>query len=281
MRNKINTIWILGLVVLIFGLAPLEAGSRHYRGHRRSHVSFHVYPFSWGYWGPWAYGGYYGGQAYPRPALSIRDVGAINLKVRPKKAAVYVDGELAGNAGRFDGFPGYLWLDQGQHQIVLEYEGYLTIAKIVEVREGTLTDIRLEMQSGDSQPAAELFQAVEPKPTRPAHRVADRDERPRDIPRVREEARPSRNTAQVEDALDARDESARLSVEVTPEDASVYLDGRFLGTVADLTRLHAGILVSPGAHTLSAVRPGYLEAEIDFEAESAEELVLKIDLRSE
>jgi len=277
MRTRSTVFSIVGLMVLAFLVSPVEAGSRHSHGHGRARVSLHLYPFSWGYWGPW-YGGHYAPHAYPRPALAIRDVGAIDLKVKPKKTSVYVDGELAGNAGRFDGFPGYLWLDEGEHQIVLQHEGYLTVAKMIEVREGTLTDISLRMKPGESQPAEQYF--VVPKEE---ERVSTRAAASRSVESERSvrESRRSRSTIASEESLDARDESARLRVEIVPQDASIYLDDRFLGTASDLTRLHAGILVSPGDHTLSAVHPGYVQSEVEFSAESAEELVLRIDLRPE
>lgn len=279
-----NRVLITALAVLLLltllPAAPAEAGQRHHR----SHISIRIDPFWWGWGHAW---GYYYGPYYPRryypvaEALTTRDVGAVDLNVRPKKADVYIDGELAGKADRFDGFPGYLWLDAGDHQLVLVLDGYQTVAKTIEVRGGSLTDLRVRLESGESTPASDY--TVERSSRRSSTTAApapySRGEREaiEGRARHRREGRGSQPPA----PLDARAESARLKVEVTPGDASVYLDGRFLGTVADLQRLHSGILVDPGEHTLSAVRPGYEESELEFEAVASEEVVLRIDLQPE
>jgi len=48
-----------------------------------------------------------------------------------------------------------------------------------------------------------------------------------------------------------------IRIRVTPEDASVYLDGEFLGMGSELARLHGAIPVATGEHKLEIVRPGY------------------------
>lgn len=280
-RNRLLVIGVAAFLLLaLLPAEPAEAGRRHHR----SHISIRIDPFWWGWGHAWGYyyGPYYPSRYYPvRETLTTRAVGAVDLNVRPKKADVYVDGELAGKADRFDGFPGYLWLDDGDHQLVLVHEGYATVAKNIEVRRGSLVDLRVRLESGDSRPASEFF--VD-RPTRRRSPEAARPygERERDAVRERDDRRnEGSNEVRSQPPLDARTDSARLKVEVTPEDASVYLDGRFLGTVAELDRLHSGVLVDPGEHTLSAVRPGYVESELDFEAVSSEEVVLKIDLQPE
>lgn len=59
------------------------------------------------------------------------------------------------------------------------------------------------------------------------------------------------------EAYDVRGEPGRLKLEVEPSDASLYLDGRFLGTAEDLGRLRKGLILAPGKHTIQVVRPGY------------------------
>ena len=40
-------------------------------------------------------------------------------------------------------------------------------------------------------------------------------------------------------------------------EGAIYLDGRFLGSAAELGGLRRGLLVDPGEHELSVVRPGF------------------------
>lgn len=82
--------------------------------------------FGWGsgyrYGAPY-YGRVYG---YRGPAVSYgayRYYGDVRLKVRPRDAAVYVDGYYAGIVDDFDGFFQRLTLEVGPHQIEIEAPG--------------------------------------------------------------------------------------------------------------------------------------------------------------
>lgn len=73
--------------------------------------------------------------------------------------------------------------------------------------------------------------------------------------------------------------SARLRLRVEPGDASVYLDGRFLGSAAELSRLRDGLLIPGGEHVLEVVRPGWQENVQRFEAKEGSEVTLEVFLR--
>jgi PEGA domain len=53
-----------------------------------------------------------------------------------------------------------------------------------------------------------------------------------------------------------------LVIEVTPPDAHVYLDGRWLGSAATLSRGQIPIL--PGKRTIAVIRPGYRPYVTEF-----------------
>ena len=50
---------------------------------------------------------------------------------------------------------------------------------------------------------------------------------------------------------------SRLKISAQPADAAVYLDDRFVGSADELGSMSAGIVVSPGKHTVTISRPGY------------------------
>ncbi len=75
--------------------------------------------------------------------------------------------------------------------------------------------------------------------------------------------------------------SARLMVEVQPGDAVVYLDGRLLGSGAQLANLHSPLVIDPGGHRLEVTRPGYTSAVREFEATKGQDVSLRIELRQE
>ena len=74
------------------------------------------------------------------------------------------------------------------------------------------------------------------------------------------------------------DQYGRLRMRVEPDDASVYLDGRFVGTGSDLAGNEAGLLLSPGHHRVSVVRPGHRAEERDLDAVLGKDVDLKVTL---
>ena len=68
-----------------------------------------------------------------------------------------------------------------------------------------------------------------------------------------------------EERMDARAEPvprparnrARMRFKVTPEDAAVYLDDKYLGAGEDLAANPRGVVTDPGTHSITVTRPGY------------------------
>ncbi len=245
--------------------------SRHhygYRGHSYyygGYPGYYYYP-SYGFFGyypfSFSYFGWGGGPAYYRS--SEGEWGALDLDVRPEKARIYVDGQRIGVADNFDGFPSYLWLEEGTYDIVIYKEGYETIARQYTIYPGVVIDVEDRMVPGESVLPEDLM----------AKSTARREERLRQdrerVARVRLDRR--------DDVLDARGEPGRLALAVEPSDASIYLDGRFLGTADELGRLHSGLIIDSGEHSLHIVRPGYEGKEVEFEVESGGQVDLSVEL---
>ncbi|MCB1007307.1 MAG: hypothetical protein KDB94_00275 [Acidobacteria bacterium] len=264
---------ILVLFVALAAAAPAQAG------HVRIYPSFGVhvggywgYPYYWG--GPYPYGWYGGpGWGYPRvyPNPAYRN-GALDTDVSPERAEVWVDGRKIGVADDFDGFPDYLWLEKGTYDVVFYLPGYKTIARQYSIYPGLVIDVEDKMEKGEATHPLELGPKTHER----------RDERLRRDQERQEELRAQQEPAWREPAeempLDARSVPARLVLSVEPEDASVYLDGRFLGTGGELARLRAGLVVDPGEHILQVVRPGLEEQARRFEATSGGEVELEVRL---
>ncbi|MCM2270370.1 MAG: PEGA domain-containing protein, partial [Thermoanaerobaculia bacterium] len=203
--------------------------------------------------------------------------GALDTDVSPERAEVWLDGRKIGVADDFDGFPNYLWLEKGTYDVVFYRPGFQTIARQYSIYPGLVIDVEDRMEAGE---------AVHPLDLESKSRVR-RDERLRRDRERRESAAGTapqwapeeRREGAGEPWLDARAEPGRLRLEVAPGDASVYLDGRFVGTGDDLARLRAGLLVDSGRHTLEIVRPGYGSVEREVEVESGEEAELRLELQ--
>ncbi len=247
---------------------PRVRGHSPRRHHR--HVSVHV---GYRYYTPRFYGGlyfpyYYGAHHHYYPPYHYRDYpgpwGALDLNVKPKKTQVFVDGEYVGKAGQYDGFPGYLWLPRGTYELILYKEGFETEVREVRLIPGGVIDFRVDMRPGEATDPTEL-------------RAARQAERP---PRRPVAAPASGAASDGGDDRDVRAEPARLKLAIAPDDASVYLDGRFLGTGGELARLHAGLLVDPGRHELEVIRPGFAEETLEFSVEEGEEREIVVELAS-
>jgi hypothetical protein len=80
--------------------------------------------------------------------------------------------------------------------------------------------------------------------------------------------------------LDTRTTPGRVRLSVAPADASVYLDGRLLGSGDELARLHAGLVVEAGSHLIEVVRPGYATERREFAVEEGAEVELEVLLEA-
>ena len=59
---------------------------------------------------------------------------------------------------------------------------------------------------------------------------------------------------------------ARMRFQVTPADAAVYVDDRYLGPGEDLSANARGVVTQPGTHTITVARPGYKPKTVDVNA---------------
>ena len=254
------------------GRADRQGGRAHHRSN------YWGLSFGYGGWGHGYYPYYYYGLGYPywghwepywyRYRVN-NDVGAVDLNVRPKKTQVYVDGSLVGTTGKFDGFPGFLWLDKGAHELVFYYGGFATEVRKVRVMPGVVIDLDLNLEPGATTPAEELMTQRGPEIQPQA-----RERRAAVGP-----AAPAAPEARSSDELDVREAPGRFQVVIEPGDSSVYLDGRFLGTAAEMSRLHDGLIVDAGSHVLEVVRPGYESERLDFFVEVGGSIDLEVSLR--
>lgn len=139
---------------------PAEAHGRGGRGHAGFRGGgFYRSPylgFGFGsYWGPW---GYYGPYA-PRPEggldmnfAMLAGFGAIDLNVKPGAAEVWVDGRFVAEARELDGYPSFLWMQEGEHRVQIYKGGYLTFDERVAVQRGVRQELKVRLEKGDSQP---------------------------------------------------------------------------------------------------------------------------------
>ncbi len=204
--------------------------------------------FYWdlGYWQPevHVYGG--GGGSYER--YDEVGQGALDLNIRPKTAEVYVDGAYVGMADQLDGYPIYLWLEEGTYEVAFYKQGYETIFRRYTIYPGVTINVDDHMRPGE---------AILPIPPTGAY--------------------PSTGAPSAGIAPGAND--GRLAIVATPGDAAVYLDGHFVGTAAEISDLGSGLIIEPGDHLVEIIRPGYENQRVPISVAAGELIDLQLDLR--
>ena len=260
--------------------------------------------FFWWWWNDYPYYPYgYGyGDGYGRdyPYEYGRDAGALDLDVYPGRTEVYVDGQALGKVDAFDGWPRYLWLPKGTYDVAFYLDGYKTISRQITIYPGSVIDIDDRMEPGDSVRPEELVSKSHERRDERMRYERERSDRidrgergepgdddhddwrdrvRHDRMRDRDRDDDGRDHDVTEEDRDSR--KGRLLLEVEPEDASVYLDGRFVGTGSELALMRGGLPVTPGEHRLAVVRPGRKAEEREFEVKAGEDVELEVELESD
>ncbi len=233
-----------------------------------------------GYWGGgYSTGGYYGGPGVYR-SEHYSDAGALRLLVDPEDTKVYVDGYYAGEVDDFDGLMQRLNLAAGRHEILLKRDGYRTHRIKVYLDPNTTVKLRHGMEKGLGPDTLEDLageRGIGEEPRRSARRAEDQSEDDRDIgaedlPESRENARPALPLPAPGPGGSAT--PGLLALRVSPDDASVYVDGRFFGSARQTGEIELG----PGPHRVEIVRPGYKTIERDVMIEAGRTLTLGMAL---
>jgi len=218
-------------------------GSSHFHRSSRVFVSWPWWSlgvgWGWPYFGFWGYDAFYPAYSYRYPQMAPPDASAaIELHVSPRKATVKLDGYEVGQARDFNDAYTPLFLTGGDHILEFTYRGYKTLRVRVHGSEGQSIDLHFDLEKGEGIDARS--------------EAADRAPVPAAMPAS--EAAPMEKPAPgARGAL----RTGMMRIRVEPSDAAVYLDGEFLGTADELSKLHGALSVAVGEHRVEAVRPGY------------------------
>jgi PEGA domain-containing protein len=204
---------------------------------------------------------------YPYPASRYGYAEAdLRVKVKPKEAAVYIDGFYAGKVEDYDGTFERLHVEPGQHEIIVFLDGYRSLHQRLYLSPNTTRKIEGSLEKlapGDpqDQPPQPSVQPdrQDPGAGRPpivgrgTRRAPPPDERNRTAPPTS----PSPNSSRF----------GTISVRVQPSGSTVFVDGeRWVGPANQDERLI--IQVPAGPHRIEVERDGYerFVTEIDVTA---------------
>jgi len=257
--------------------SPRRSAHAHRSPSRHRHRS-HVY-VSWDF--PFFYPAIHLGVG---PRYYGDEIGALDLDISPEEAQIYLDGELIGTADNFDGFPEFLWLEEGTYDLVFYHPNYETIARQYTIYAGVVIDVEDKMQPGTGVRPEDLVSRSTENRDRRLQREREREieaERMERREREWEEQREREREIEAErmERVSRDDGVGRLHLSVWPEDTALYLNGHFLGTGDELSQLSAGLIVPPGKHLLEAVHPEYESEEITISVTPGERVDLEIELK--
>jgi PEGA domain-containing protein len=278
-----------------------------YYGYSPYYYGYAGYPGYYGYGYPGGYGYGYG------PAANWA---VIDTDVSPESARVYLDGTYIGTADDFDGFPDYLYLQRGNYRLEFRLDGYETRTIGIEAQRGAKTDIDEKLVRIAGAAHYGSYDTPEPPGgvrrfwgkrnnstveiteddmygdgrrynddryrQRYDDRYRERDEEyasPNPDDRYREGDpgygnEPPRNEEWRGNSPAA---NARLLFHVRPSDASIYVDGRYIGRASELSP-ETGIAIPPGRHKIAVSAPGYRERLMEVDVARGESERVEVNL---
>ena len=175
----------------------------------------------------------------PAPVLYTAPVGHLDLDIVPGDASVYVDGTYRGPAGGFSRYPNAMALPVGPHDVELRRKGYRTEKFRVNILTERLCELDIRLR-----PLVQHTAEAEQKPTYKLE----------------------------------LDDTGRLVFDVTPADASLYVNGAFYGSVAEFTEKAGAVVLRSGTHRLELVRPGYASHARDVVVEKGITRVVNLEM---
>jgi len=211
----------------------------------------------------------------PGPELAI-----VDTDVRPKNARVYLDGRFVGRARYLDGKPGYLYLAPGRYRLELRFDGYQTVSIALAAEAGCRFDFKHRLQR---IPGTRKEQMADYGKGKPFNRVfaplVTAAEKPSAGPLVGPDLnlRPDLGRAD-SDSSKERPVGAAVKLRVSPDSASIVVDGAFVATASELQRMERPLAVSAGSHLIEVSAPGYEMSSAKIEPEAGEVIELSVDL---
>jgi hypothetical protein len=226
----------------------------------------------------------------------------VKTDVEPDEAALYLDGKLIGTADDFDGYPDRLYLGAGHYRLEFRLDGYETYSTEIDAAgsrsfriDQRLRKIKGAKHYGTYEPArpeggvmrfwvkngsTDVGQSREDEgPPRRAYLRDDSRGYSRDYSNDRGDQDDQGDQADADDQDDSNDapppeaprmggevSDTRLSFDIEPDEAAVYIDGRFAGGARELNSMREGFSVEPGQHHVTVTCPGYRESTIEVTA---------------
>ena len=202
----------------------------------------------------------------------------VRLKVKPKDAAVYVDGYFAGKVEDYDGAFERLHVEPGQHEITVYLEGYRSLHEKVYLSPNSTRKIEGTLEKllpGDTaeplpQPSVQPDRQ-DPGAARPPIVGRQGTRRP---PPPQAGARPGQTPPPIPRSASR---FGTISLQVQPANATVFVDGeKWAGPANNDERLI--IQVPEGRHRVEVERDGYERFVTEIDVHASDTAPLNVSL---
>jgi len=170
------------------------------------------------------------------------------------------------------------YLERGTYQLEFRLPGYRAEVRTIEAEEGQYFPIELKLAREPGVKPAPWYDrpqdVVEGRVFGPL-RKEEPEAAPGPDPRLRPELQEPVGgpPPSVE-----RGERGALEFRVTPENASVYVDGEFLGTGRELVQMERGFAVGAGEHTVEVLAPRHAPRTLTVSVAAGESRQVVVEL---
>jgi hypothetical protein len=178
------------------------------------------------------------------------------LKIEPDDAQVLLNGKWIGEAYEFSSNNSALRLSTRNNELVLKKEGY--IEEVIDLYEYNTRKIIINLILREDKDYSGPINSktpgkkVTPKDAERKPEYTPKTEPPKEIPpEPQEESKETVTTTEV-------------VLEIQPQEASIYLDGRFWGIVPMNGKIE-NLRLKPGKYTLEISKPGYQDYKKEIE----------------
>lgn len=221
--------WLLGLLVLTqWACHHTVVSTGVHGGYVSSGVSVHADGDAGALVALGLLGAMVGGAIYEDVhAYRAQGLSAIDVNIVPQEAEISLNGVVMGTAEDFDGFPNFLIVEPGTHTVHARARGFKTYEVTIHLAPGEQVNLNKRMDAG-----------IDPvSPSSNAGTTADTsEERQSPLPAV---------------------EPVLLRLNCSDPEASIYVDGVFVGTARQIAGLHGPLQLDPEAVKLAVVTPDH------------------------
>lgn len=188
------------------------------------------------------------------------------LRVLPDDADVLLDGKFIGAAYEFSDPGSALRLHSKNHELVIKKKGY--VEEVIDLYDYSTRDITIRLKLLRDR---KYYSSIK-KPRKKIEKKAKSEY----IPKTEPEKKPPPAPKPEEETTKIK-EPVNVTLEISPKESSIYLDGRFWGISPESGRID-NLRLKPGQYTLDVVKPGYKSCKKKLDVKDKNiKLIIKLE----